>query len=126
MSKDVDTLAIADKVDKDTLAILRLVYRTHPTIQVVGSHGDVVNVLKGYQSIRRLIFMLEGNSGNLIVRSVLKSLKRYADELNGALTRVQDEIICIRSSSRVADEGDGDAYWYGHGTRDAEHVDETD
>lgn len=93
MPQTADTLAIAETVDDETYALLKLIYRASPIVQIVRSHDEVTSTLRSYQSIRRLIFLLEGNSGDVIVRGALKSLKKMAAELSDSPLRVDHEIV---------------------------------
>ena len=94
MPENADTVVITDSLKPDVLALLRLIYKAPPsTAQVVDSHAAVVTALRKFQSIRRLILMLEGNTGQLMVRRVLRSLKKYADDLAGTTLRIGEEIV---------------------------------
>jgi hypothetical protein len=94
MPENADTVAITDSLTPDLLALLRLIYRVpQSTVHVVDSHAAVVAALRRFRSIRRLILMLEGNVGQLMVRRVLRSLKKYADDLAGTSLRIGEEIV---------------------------------
>ena len=76
--RDADTLIIAGNSKPQEIEALKAIYGTGATVRVATSGDDVVGILTGYSSIKRLVIGTHGSQGDIIIRGTHISIGKLA------------------------------------------------